>query len=88
MPPWSFSGQLCAYSGSVLFSDRADNGGHSQKQEFAVQEDHGGNANMLLFLAIGVHAANMYMCDAGAGLNIGVLLFCCKSLCCVCMSGM
>lgn len=49
-----------ADSSSVVFTDRAHNGGDSQEQEFAVQEDHGGNASVLLSLAIRVNAAKIH----------------------------
>lgn len=45
---------------SVVFTDRTDNGCDSQKQEFAVQEDHGGKANVLPFLVVWVNAAQMH----------------------------
>lgn len=42
---------------------------------------------MLLFLAVWVNAANVHTHGAGADLNAKVFLLCCKSLRCVCMSG-
>lgn len=42
---------------------------------------------MLLFLAVWVNAANMHARGAGADINVKVFLLCCKSLHCVCMSG-
>lgn len=42
---------------------------------------------MLLFLAVGVNAANTHTCSAGEDLNTRAFLLCCNSRYCVCTRG-